>query len=109
MACVEEQSCYPLVEIDAFLCELASTVCGVHKRLILHHLHALASLALLVAVFADHVQLPNPVLETKTTTQLQLQPEVVPKHKEVSQQTVKNRLQSRKMMTEPFKELVIGE
>lgn len=75
---------YPLVEIDAFLGELSSTVCGVLKRLVLHHLHTLASLALLMAMLADHVQLPNPVLETKATTQLQLQPEVVLKHKESS-------------------------
>lgn len=75
-ACTEEQLCYPLVEIDTFLCELARTVCGVLKRLVLYHLHTLASIALLVAVFADHVQLPNPVLETKDTIQLQLQPEL---------------------------------
>lgn len=73
MTCIEERLCYSLVEIDTFLCELASAICGVLKRLVLHHLHPLASLALLVAVFADHVQLPDPVLETKATTQLQLQ------------------------------------
>ena len=35
---------------------------GVLKRLVLDHLHALPSVTLLMAVFADHVQLANPVL-----------------------------------------------
>lgn len=74
VSCIEQNVCYSLVEIDTFLCELSSAICWVFKRLVLHHLHALASLALLVAVLADHVQLPDPVLETKATTQLQLQP-----------------------------------
>lgn len=61
---------YPLVEIDAFLSELAGPIGGVLEWLVLHHLHPLAFLALLMAVLADHVELPNPVLETQATTQL---------------------------------------
>lgn len=50
------------VEVNSLLGELALSVRGVVVRLVLHHLHALAAVALLVAVLADHVQLPNPVL-----------------------------------------------
>lgn len=35
----------------------------VHVQLVPHHLHPLAPAALLAAVLADHVQLPDPVLE----------------------------------------------
>lgn len=38
---------------------------GVHVRLVPHHLHPLAAAALLAAVLADHVQLPDPVLEAE--------------------------------------------
>lgn len=50
-------------EVDALLGELAGAVDGVLVGLVLHHLHALALLALLVAVLADGVQLPHAVLQ----------------------------------------------
>lgn len=51
------------VEVDSFLCELSLAVLRVFVWLILDHLHPLSSITLLVTVFTDHVQLPNPVLE----------------------------------------------
>lgn len=51
------------VEVDSFLCELPLAVRRVFIRFILDDLHPFPSIALLVAVFTDHVQLPNPVLE----------------------------------------------
>lgn len=52
-----------LVEVDAFLRELSCSVHGILVRLVLDHLHPFAALALLMTVFADHVQLADPVLE----------------------------------------------
>lgn len=63
---VIDANLYSLVEINAFLSELSRAVGGVLIGFVLHHLHSLSSLALLVAVLADHVQLANPVLETQT-------------------------------------------
>lgn len=54
------------IEVDAFLCELAVAVCGVIEGLVLHHLHSFSPVTLLVAVFTDHIQLPDPVLKTQT-------------------------------------------
>lgn len=51
------------VEVDSFLCELSLAMLRVFIRLILDHLHPLSSITLLMTVFTDHVQLPNPVLE----------------------------------------------
>lgn len=56
---------HPLVEVDSFLSELSRSVLGILVRLVLDHLHALAAFALLVAVFADHVELTDPVLKDK--------------------------------------------
>lgn len=53
-----------LVEVDAFLGELSRSVHGVLVRLVLDHLHPFAALALLMTVFADHVKLADPVLQT---------------------------------------------
>lgn len=50
-------------EVDTLLSELAGAVDGVLVGLVLHHLHALALLALLVAVLADGVELPHAVLQ----------------------------------------------
>lgn len=52
-----------LVEVDAFLSELSCSVHGILVRLVLDHLHPFAALALLMTVFADHVQLADPVLD----------------------------------------------
>lgn len=56
------------VEVDSFLCELPLAVQRVLVGLVLDDLHAFASIALLMAVFADHVQLPDTILEDKHTT-----------------------------------------
>lgn len=58
--------CHWPVEVDSFLCELPLAVLRVFIRFILDHLHPFSSITLLMAVFTDHVQLPNPVLEDKT-------------------------------------------
>lgn len=52
-------------EVDALLGELAGAVDRVLVGLVLHHLHALALLALLVTVFADGVELPHAVLQSQ--------------------------------------------
>lgn len=52
-----------LVEVDSFLGELSRAVLRVFVGLVLDHLHALPTLTLLVAVFADHVELTDPVLK----------------------------------------------
>lgn len=52
-----------LVEVDPLLGELSRAVLRIVVRLILDHLHALPTLALFVAVFADHVELTDPVLK----------------------------------------------
>lgn len=54
------------VEVDSFLCELSLAVCRVFIGFVLDDLHPFPSITLLMAVFTDHVQLPNPVLEDKT-------------------------------------------
>lgn len=58
-----------LVEVDAFLRELSRSVYRVLVGLVLDHLHPFAALALLMAVFADHVKLADPVLEEETNKQ----------------------------------------
>lgn len=50
------------IEIDSLLGELSIAMMWVSEGFILHHLHAFSSVALLVAVLADHVQLPDLVL-----------------------------------------------
>lgn len=55
------------VEVDSFLCELALAMNWVFKRLVLNNFYPFPSIALLMAVFADHVQLSDPVLEDKDT------------------------------------------
>lgn len=52
-----------LVEVDSFLGELSRAVLRIFVRLILDHLHALPTFTLFVAVFADHVELTDPVLK----------------------------------------------
>lgn len=56
---------HSLVEVDSFLGELSRSVLGIIVGLVLDHLHALPPFALLVAVFADHVELTDPVLKDK--------------------------------------------
>lgn len=51
------------VEVDPLLGQLSRAMHRVLIRLILDHLHPLAPVALLVAVLADHVQLPDSVLQ----------------------------------------------
>lgn len=53
-------------EVDSLLSELPGAVHGVLVGLVLHHLHALALLALLVAVLADGVELPHAVLPAQS-------------------------------------------
>lgn len=50
------------VEVYALLCELAVAVVRILEGLILDDLHPFATVTLLVAVLADHVQLSNFVL-----------------------------------------------
>lgn len=52
-----------LVEVDSFLGELSRAVLRIFVGLILDHLHALPTLTLFVAVFADHVELTDAVLK----------------------------------------------
>lgn len=54
---------HSLVKVDAFLCELARSMLRVFIGLILHHLHTFSTLTLLMTVFADHIQLANPILK----------------------------------------------
>lgn len=60
------------VEIDAFFRELPVAVVWIFVGLVLHHLHPFAPVALLMAVLADHVQLPDAVLPSKTESHRQL-------------------------------------
>lgn len=55
-----------LIEINSFLGELAWSVFGVFIWLILHHLYAFSAFALFMTVFADHIQLADPVLKEQT-------------------------------------------
>lgn len=52
-------------EVDSLLGQLSLAVVRVNIWLVPHHLHPLAPSTLLAAVLADHVQLPNPVLEAE--------------------------------------------
>lgn len=57
------QTFHSLVEVDSFLGELSRSVLRIFVRLILDHLHPLPTFTLFVAVFADHVELTDPVLK----------------------------------------------
>lgn len=65
-----------LVEVDSFLSELSRSVLGIVIGLVLDHLHALPAFALLVAVFADHVELTDLVLEDKEQKCKEIRPNV---------------------------------
>lgn len=56
---------HSLVKVDPFLCELARSVLWVLIRLILHHLNTFSTFTLFMTVFADHIQLADPVLKNK--------------------------------------------
>lgn len=53
------------VEIDSLLSELPIAMVRVLKGLVLHDLHPFSPVALLVTVFADHIQLSDFVLQSK--------------------------------------------
>lgn len=53
------------VEIDPLLSELSVAMVRVLKGLILHDLYPFSPVTLLMAVFADHIQLSNFVLQSK--------------------------------------------
>lgn len=59
---------HSLVEVDSFLSELSWSVLGVLIWLVLDHLHPLPTFTLFMTVFADHIQLTNPVLKDKQET-----------------------------------------
>lgn len=56
---------HSLVEVDSFLSELSWSVLGILIRLVLDHLHPFSTLTLLMTMFADHIELTNPVLKDK--------------------------------------------
>lgn len=45
---------------------------GVNLWLILHHFHTLSPTTLLTAVLTDHIQLPDPVLESEERVRMML-------------------------------------
>lgn len=51
------------IEIDSLLGELPIAMVRVSEGFVLHHLHTFSSVALLMAVLANHVQLPDLVLQ----------------------------------------------
>lgn len=53
------------VEIDSLLRELPIAMVRVLKGLVLHDLYPFSSVTLLMAVFADHIQLSDFVLQIK--------------------------------------------
>lgn len=61
----KRDSVHQPVEVESFLCELSLAVLRVFIWFVLDHLHPFSSIALLVTVFTDHVQLANPVLEER--------------------------------------------
>lgn len=56
---------HSLVEVDSFLGELSWSVHGILIWLILDHLDPFPTLTLLMTMFADHIELTNPVLKDK--------------------------------------------
>lgn len=80
-------------EVDSFLRHLSRAVLGVSIGLVPHHLHPFSAPALLAAVLADHVQLPDPVLEPERDTGISISGNVFPHIEET--QTIFQRANTR--------------